>query len=118
LAVQPCTYIGGIGTPLSPAIFVIAGVVLDFAVLANLVLGQRVIFSLAPEICGRLNSVFMTTFFCSGAIGSALGRWLFAHYGWHGVSMAAIAFVLAAVYFHDRPHARMHRRADTQKMYA
>ncbi len=94
------TYIGDIGTPLSLAMFVIAGVVLDFAVSANLVLGQRVIFSLAPEIRGRLNGLYMTTFFCGGAIGSALGGWLFAHYGWHGVSMAGIAFVLAAaVYF-------------------
>ncbi|WP_254902995.1 MFS transporter [Halomonas sp. CSM-2] len=100
------TYIGDIGSRLSLAMFVIAGIALDFAVSANLVLGQRVIFALAPEIRGRLNGLYMTTFFCGGAIGSAFGGWLFAHYGWRGASVGGIAFVLVSVLYFMTERAR------------
>ncbi|WP_353506674.1 MFS transporter [Variovorax sp. J31P179] len=39
------THIGARGTPLALAMLVVAGITLDFAVSANLVLGQRIIFS-------------------------------------------------------------------------
>lgn len=100
------TYIGDIGSRLSLAMFVIAGIALDFAVSANLVLGQRVIFALAPEIRGRLNGLYMTTFFCGGAIGSAFGGWLFAHHGWRGASIGGIAFVLVSVLYFITDRAR------------
>lgn len=98
------TYIGTIGSNLSLAMFVISGITLDFAVSANLVLGQRVIFSLAPEIRGRLNGLYMTTFFCGGSIGSVLGGWLLASYGWLGASIAGIIFIaIALLYFISEP---------------
>lgn len=91
------THIGALGSSLSLVMIVLAGIVLDFAVSANLVLGQRVIFSLGPEIRGRLNGLYMATFFCCGAIGSALGGWLYAGYGWVGASGAGIAAGAAAM---------------------
>ncbi|WP_421847981.1 MFS transporter [Marinomonas sp.] len=98
------TFIAPLGSSLSLAIFVVAGIVLDFAVSANLVLGQRVIFALAPEVRGRLNGLYMTTFFCFGAIGSALGGWLFASYGWFSVSITGVICVFSAlVYFLFEP---------------
>ncbi|HCE5828601.1 TPA: MFS transporter [Pseudomonas aeruginosa] len=94
------THIGTSGSSISLAMIVLAGIVLDFAVSANLVLGQRVIFSLAPEMRGRLNGLYMATFFCGGAIGSALGSWMYAHYGWLGASVTGAAFgVMAMIYF-------------------
>lgn len=35
---------------------------------ANLVLSQRLIFSLSPEIRSRLNGLFMAIFFLGGAV--------------------------------------------------
>jgi len=104
IAAFAITHIGTQGTSLSLALFVVAGIVLDFAVSANLVLGQRIIFSLAPEIRGRLNGLYMSTFFCGGAIGSASGGWSFAHYGWLGTSVVGTAFgLIALAYFLTDP---------------
>ncbi|NAO94446.1 MULTISPECIES: MFS transporter [unclassified Halomonas] len=104
IAAFAMTHISTQGTSLSLALFVVAGIVLDFAVSANLVLGQRIIFSLAPEIRGRLNGLYMSTFFCGGAIGSALGGWSFAHYGWLGTSVVGTAFgLIALAYFLTEP---------------
>ncbi|ACA18134.1 major facilitator superfamily MFS_1 [Methylobacterium sp. 4-46] len=97
VAVFAMTHIAVLGSNLSLALFVLAGIILDFAVSANLVLGQRVIFALAPEFRARLNGVYMTTFFFGGAFGSALGSWVFARYGWNGASAAGIAFGLIAL---------------------
>jgi predicted MFS family arabinose efflux permease len=74
-----------------------AAILLDFGVTTNLVCGQRAIYGLSPEHRGRLNGLFMATFFTGGAIGSALGGWAYATGGW---SMAAwIGFCFPAVAF-------------------
>ncbi len=94
------SHLGGNGSTFSLSMLVLSGVVLDFAVAANVVLGQRVIFSLAPELRGRLNGLYMTLFFCGGALGSALGGWAYAQYGWNGASAVGLAFVvLGLAYF-------------------
>ncbi|TQI80425.1 putative MFS family arabinose efflux permease [Serratia fonticola] len=85
------THIAKLGSNQSLALFVMAGVILDFAVSANLVLGQRLIFALAPEYRSRMNAIYMTTFFCGGAIGSGIGGWVFVNYGWNGASAVGIA---------------------------
>lgn len=104
LAAFAMTHLGAQGSPLALALLVLAGVTLDFAVSANLVLGQRVIFSLAPEFRGRLNGLYMATFFCGGALGSALGGWIYAKHGWNGASALGLAFgVVAFGYFLTEP---------------
>lgn len=99
IAAFAITYIGTRGSTLALAVLVLAGIVLDFAVSANLVLGQRVIFALAPEFRGRLNGLYMATFFCGGAVGSALGGWVYAHYGWNGASALGMLFGIVALAF-------------------
>ena len=61
---------------------VIAAVLLDAAVQANLVLSQRVIYGLDPEARGRINAGFMTSIFIGGATGSFVGALVFAAGGW------------------------------------
>jgi len=70
----------------SVALLVVAALVLDFGVTANLILGQRAIFSLAPEIRSRLNGIFIALFFLGGAAGSALAGMAYARAGWTPVS--------------------------------
>ncbi len=65
-----------------PVILVLAAILLDFGVTAHFVLGQRAIFSLGAEVRGRLNGLYMATFFAGGAVGSALGGWAYAQGGW------------------------------------
>ena len=75
-------------------------IVLDVAVTANLVFGQRAIFMLQPEIRSRLNALYIATFFTGGALGSALASPLFEHSQWTYVSLAGIgAIVLAMIYY-------------------
>ena len=90
------TFIGGQG---SLALLVAAGIVLDIGAQANVVVGQRAIYTLAPEIRSRVNAIYMALFFLGGAIGSALSGIALSHGGYATVSLfglgfAAIAFLL------------------------
>lgn len=73
-------------------LLVTASIVLDMAVAASLVLGQRAIFSLAPEVRSRLNGLYVALFFAGGALGSALGGWMFARHGWHAALLTGMTF--------------------------
>jgi predicted MFS family arabinose efflux permease len=94
------THIGHPGSSLALALLVVAGVLLDFGVQGNFVLGSRAIFALGPESRSRLNGLYMATFFAAGAAGSALGGWAFAHGGWPLASWIGFALpVVALLYF-------------------
>jgi predicted MFS family arabinose efflux permease len=77
-----------------------AAIVLDMGVAANLVLGQRAIFTLGAEVRSRLNGLYFALFFAGGAIGSGLGAWVYAQYGWHAALWTGMAFpALALLYW-------------------
>ncbi|MEH7354810.1 MFS transporter [Neobacillus drentensis] len=87
-------------SPIGIAVLVVSSLLLDAGVSANLVLGQRALFSLNPEIRSRLNGLFMAIFFFGGAIGSAIGGWAYAVGGWSTTLWIGIAFpVVAILYF-------------------
>ncbi|MEK3865738.1 MFS transporter [Paenibacillus sp. FSL H7-0716] len=78
----------------------ISAITLDMAVSGNLVLGQRVIYSLGSEARGRLNGIFMAIFFVGGAVGSSLGGWAYAYGRWTFASLIGVILpLLALVYF-------------------
>ncbi|MET0856204.1 MAG: MFS transporter [Telluria sp.] len=81
------------------AMLVVASIVLDMGVAANLVLGQRAIFALGAEVRSRLNGLFFALFFTGGALGSALGGWVYAGYGWKAtLALGAALPTLALLY--------------------
>jgi len=58
--------------------------------------------SLVPSARTRLNTIYMTSFFIGGTLGSIGGSLAWSRYGWPGVCTVGILFVLAAsipVYF-------------------
>lgn len=73
------------------------GLLLDFAVQMNLVLGQREIYQLDPNSRNRLNSIYMTSVFVGGAVGSAIASTLYKHGGWTWVAVAGMLFPLLAL---------------------
>ncbi|MGU3316475.1 MAG: MFS transporter [Sphingomonas sp.] len=75
----------------------VAAVVLDAATQMNQVLGQRVLFSIAPEARGRINSVYMTMVFLAGALGSTLATISYDRGGW--TATAAVGAVLMTAVF-------------------
>lgn len=86
-------------SPIGIAVLVISSLLLDAGVSANLVLGQRALFSLNPEIRSRLNGLFMAIFFFGGAIGSAIGGWAYAVGGWSTTLWIGIAFPIVAILY-------------------
>lgn len=93
------TRVGPYGSDLSLCLLVVAGIVLDFGVTTNLVLGQRAIFVLGAEYRSRLNGLYMATFFAGGAIGSALGGLAFAHGGWVLASWLGFSLPVASLLY-------------------
>ncbi len=85
------------GSTAALALLVAAAVAIDFGVQANLVLGFRAVFALAPEARGRLNAVYLASFFFAGAVGSAVGAWAYARGGWSLASAVGLALPLAAL---------------------
>ncbi|TPQ33478.1 MFS transporter [Cupriavidus pinatubonensis] len=80
----------------------LTGIVLDFAVQMNMVLGQRAIYALDAASRGRLNALYMTAIFAGGAVGSALASTLYTHLGWAGVvaagsGLATVSLVALAI---------------------
>lgn len=58
----------------------LCGVILDFGVSLNLVVGQRIIYVLGDNVRARLNALYMVMFFIGGAMGSYLGGYIYTHF--------------------------------------
>jgi predicted MFS family arabinose efflux permease len=86
-----------LGSTFSMALLVSAAIAIDFGVQANVVLGYRALFALGAESRGRLNGLYMTTFFLAGAAGSAVGGWAYANGGWTLVAWIGMALPLVAL---------------------
>lgn len=79
---------------------VVTAITLDMGVSANLILGQRVIFSIGPEVRSRVNGVYMSMFFIGGALGSVVGVWAYARGGWLAAMGVALALpACGMIYF-------------------
>lgn len=87
------------GSIVAIACLVISAILLDAGVTANLVLGQRSIFSLPAEFRSRLNGLYIATIFIGGATGSALGAWAYAKGGWHLTSWVGFAMPMIGLLY-------------------
>lgn len=114
LALLAASYIliglGGAHLGAASLIALIIGVLLmDACVQGAHVINQSVIYDLLPQARSRLTTVYITTMFVGGAIGSAAGAQAYAHWGWAGATVAAAAFPLAGLLFWLA--ARRHERS-------
>ena len=89
---------GGIAT--SWPLLLLAALILDVAVAANLVTGQRAVFAASIEARGRLNGLYLAIFFAGGSFGSFISGYALTLGGWTAVCFAGLVFPLVAlVYF-------------------
>jgi len=92
----------------SLVLLVIGVLLMDACVQATDVINQSVIYDLLPEARSRLTTIYMTTYFIGGAVGSATGSQAYQQWGWAGASATAAAFPLLGLvaWLADRHHER------------
>ncbi len=78
--------------PAGLALLVVGVLVMDACVQASHVINQSVIYDLLPEARSRITTVYITTMFAGGALGSAAGAQAYARWGWTGATLVAAAF--------------------------
>ncbi|GGF23092.1 MFS transporter [Hymenobacter cavernae] len=71
-------------------------ILLDVGVQGAHISNQSRIFALLPEARSRLNTVYMTAYFIGGSVGSVVGGAAWTAFGWHGVCVVGLLFVLLA----------------------
>lgn len=71
------------------ALLIVGALVMDAGVQGSHVTNQSVIYELSPEARSRITTVYITTMFAGGAIGSALGSQAYARWGWTGATVTA-----------------------------
>jgi predicted MFS family arabinose efflux permease len=80
---------------------VIAGVILlDLGIQACQITNQARIHAISNEARNRINTVYMVTYFLGGSLGTFLGSYCYAHFGWHGVCILGVATQIAAASVH------------------
>jgi predicted MFS family arabinose efflux permease len=102
----PVIALGAVATLLAWLVFglwaslpgmVVGVILLDFGVQIALVSHQHLIYGLHPEFKSRLNTVFMTTMFLGGSLGSAGAAVAWRHGGWFEVSAFGGGLALLAL---------------------
>ncbi|MDU4695419.1 MAG: MFS transporter [Paenibacillus sp.] len=95
--------------------YVLAGLVvgvilLDLGVQSTQISNQARIHAISDEARNRINTIYMVSYFVGGALGSGIGSFSYAHFGWTGVCVAGLLTQLVAVY------AQVHGRRREQRL--
>ena len=89
-----------------------AGVaLLDLGIQGTHISNQSVFYPLRPDARSRLNTAYMTSYFASGSIGSALSAGTYSLTGWVGVCVLGAAFPLVGLGVWVAEHLRARGRS-------
>jgi predicted MFS family arabinose efflux permease len=93
----------------SLALLVVGVLLMDACVQGSHVINQSVIYDLLPEARSRLTTVYITTMFAGGALGSALGAQAYGQWGWAGATVVAAVFPVLGLlcWLASRRHERV-----------
>lgn len=72
-------------------------IILDLSTQFSQVTNQAIIQSLSRQANSRNNSIFMFSYFLGGSVGTVTGINTWNAFGWAGVTIAAVAFLLVAL---------------------
>lgn len=76
---------------------VLGVLLLDLGVQANQISNQTRIYALMPAARNRLNTVYMVSYFCGGALGTYLGALAWSVAGWKGVCVIGVLLLGGAL---------------------
>jgi len=79
---------------------IIGVIVVDLGVQALHITNQSIIFSKNPEARNRVNTIYMVGFFIGGAMGTTLGAYAWANFGWTGVSVLGLVLSISIAIVH------------------
>lgn len=79
---------------------IIGVILLDLGIQSGQISNQALINALNPTARNRNNAVYMTFYFCGGALGSLLGTFFWGLFGWSGVCGIGIIFQIIALTIH------------------
>lgn len=84
---------------LSTGLFVFSALFLDCGTHTAGMINQQAVLALDSRTRSRLNAIYVSIMFCGGAVGSALGPWLYSHYSWKvtaltGFGINAVALIM------------------------
>ena len=85
--------------PFNMVAIVVAVIVLDFGVQGSHISNQATIFAIRPDARSRITSIYMTSYFIGGALGSFLSTLAFRDGGYRLVAAAGVVLALAATTF-------------------
>ncbi|MEW2160619.1 MFS transporter [Streptomyces sp. NPDC007189] len=85
---------------------------LGYGTTSGQIANQARIFAAQPAIRARLNTVYMFAVFAGGAAGSAVAGVLFSAFGWTGVVVGGLGFLLLAGLALTWHTVHIHHRAD------
>jgi len=85
--------------PASLVLLIIGVLLMDASVQGSHVMNQSVIYDLLPQARSRLTTVYVTTMFAGGAVGSAVGALAYERWGWTGATLVAAAFPVLGLLF-------------------
>jgi predicted MFS family arabinose efflux permease len=83
----------------SLVLLIIGVLLMDACVQGVHVINQSVVYDLVPQARSRLTTVYITTMFAGGAVGSAVGAQAYGHWGWAGATLVAAAFPVLGLLF-------------------
>lgn len=79
---------------------IIGVILLDLGVQSCQISNQARVHAINEEARNRINTVYMVSYFIGGAMGSFLGSYNYAHFGWSGVCILGLFTQLVAVTVH------------------
>lgn len=79
---------------------IIGVLLLDLGLQSMHVTNQTIVFSSHPEASNRLNTVYMVSYFVGGSFGTFVGGWAWGNYGWNGVVIVGLSFVILCILIH------------------
>jgi predicted MFS family arabinose efflux permease len=83
--------------PYSIAILILAVLILDIGIQAMQITNVAMIYNLDDNSHSRINTIYMTSYFIGGALGTFVGLLCWKHGGWNWVTWQMLIWTLAAM---------------------